>query len=175
MQGGIWCRGHFLPGAAGAGVQSSSARRGRSEPSSTVVPAPQCVGNATVDCRNRRFGLIRLNRSESAWLARGRRRVETQIRVNASSLRGIRPATGCRKQPQSRIPLDPKRFIPAHSLTRVRSEFFCISAEPALGKACSALRGSTIGEDSRLTYALFEIPHQPPEAAQLLEPGTLTN
>ncbi len=94
MQGGIWCRGHFLPGAAGAGVHSSSARRGRSEPSSIVVSAPQCVGNATVDCRNRRFGLIRLNRSESAWLARGRRRVETQIRVNASSLRGIRPATG---------------------------------------------------------------------------------
>lgn len=51
------------------GEQSSSARRGRWEFSSTVALSTPCVGINTVDCRDRSFGLFRLIWSEPAQLA----------------------------------------------------------------------------------------------------------
>lgn len=176
MQVAVRCMSPCQPVAASVveamAEWSSSPRRGGWDSSSTVASPPQCGVNDTVDRRDRPFGPNRLGWSESVAAPEGRRRVEAQIRVNARILRGTRPATGCRKQPQSRMPSTRVRMSSGHHY-RAITQRFAKSPVPIEQPGPQGITGPTIGEDSRLTYALFEIPHKPPEAAYLLAPGHL--
>ena len=173
----MWRRGHFLPGAAGAGVvgveHSSSARRGGWESSSTVSFSTHCVGINTVDCRDRRFGLIRLNRSESAEVVLGGRRVEARFHVSVCTPLAAWAGASLKHPPQVRMQSVPMRLTGAGS---PRFEARPVIDPEIQGTGSStrpAWAGAMVRDQPqwripRLTCALLEIPQKPPEAAQLL-------
>lgn len=182
MQAAMWSRGHFLPGAAGAGVvgveHSSSARRGGWESSSTVSFSTHCVESNTVDCRDRRSGLIRLNRSESAGVVLGGRRVEARFHVSGCTPLAAWAGASLKHPLQVRMPDASERLTGAH--------FVCLAARPIVDSEIQGIGSSTrpawagaLARDQpqwripRLTCTLLENPQKPLKAAPLLARGRL--
>lgn len=160
------------------GEDSSINHRGYLGPSSTVSPAPQCVGNATVDCRDRPFGPTRLNRSESARVTVGGRRVEARFHVLGCTALAARAGAGLKHPPQVRMPSELMRLTGAASARFAARPVIDPEIQGTGSSTRPAWSGALVRDQPqwripRLTCALLENQQKPLKALPLLARGRL--